>query len=224
MTEQEFMKHLLFLQILLHRKNFMKNCLLLVLLLTLITAPDCPGAAILESSITTIIPSAAIVNTIPSFGNNSLINPQNGSHSGLEAVFNIKTNGDDNIYDFVLSGLITTTGGEQNGYFLHNGDLYLLLANKNILPDISDVYDISSGTLNNNKNLIAYPILKNPDLNTYYKEYNNTLCCKVESGGRQDFNITQRISGNPLPGSYSLSDDSAGTYEAIITLNIYRKP
>ncbi len=113
----------------------MKSNFITFLFLLLIAAPSCLGAAVTDSMLTVVIPSAAVVNTIPSAMNNSSINPQTGIHTGLGAVFNVKTNGDDNTYDFVLSSSINTDAGEQNGYFLKNGEMYLILANKEHLPD-----------------------------------------------------------------------------------------
>lgn len=202
----------------------MKNNFITFLFLLLTTAPACSGAAVMDSVMTVVVPSAAIVNTVPSALNNSSINPQSGVHTGLQAVFNVKTNGDDNTYDFVLSSSILTDTGEKNGYFLKDGDLYLILANKERLPDLGSLADISSGQPQSNKNMIAYPVLRNAEFQTEYMAYNGILCCKFLSEGRQDFNFSQHIGSTPLSGTYSLEDDGAGVYEAVITLNIYRKP
>ena len=202
----------------------MKSNFIIFLFLSIISAPACFGAAVRESVLTVIVPCAASVNTITSSGNNSSINPETGVHNGLEAIFNVKTNGDDSTYDFVLSGSVNTTSGETNGYFLKNGDLYLILANKEYLPDMAALSDITSGSAQNNKNMIAYPVLKNPEFDTSYQKYNGILSCIFKSRGKQNFNISQSIGNTPLAGTYSISDDSSGMYEAAITLNIYRKP
>lgn len=202
----------------------MRNNFTIFLSLLLITAPACFGAAVMDCVLTVVVPSAAIVNTVPSALNNSSINPQSGAHTGLQAVFNIKTNGDDDTYDFVLSSSILTDAGEKNGYFLKDGDLYLILANKERLPDSGSFADISSGGVQRNKNMIAYHVLENSEFQTEYKTYNGNLCCKFLSGGRQNFNFSQHIGSTPLAGTYSLEDDGAGVYEAVITMNIYRKP
>ena len=88
----------------------MKYCFTISLSILLI-APVCYGAAVMDSTLTTIIPSAAIVQAVSNSKNNCVINPENGSHTGLEAAFNVKTNGDDNTYDFVLSSSILTDAG-----------------------------------------------------------------------------------------------------------------
>ena len=100
------------------------------LLSILLTAPACSGAAVMESVLTTIVPSAAVVQAVPNSKNNSVINPENGFQSGLEAVFNVKTNGDDSTYDFVISSSIDTLGGVKSAYVMNNGKLYLMLGNK----------------------------------------------------------------------------------------------
>ena len=37
-------------------------------------------------------------------------------------------------------------------------------------------------------------------------------------------NVSRTVSSNPLGSTYSIDEDRAGVYEAVITLNIYRKP
>ena len=156
--------------------------------------------------------------------NNTSINPQTGCHKGLEALFNVKTNGDDSTYDFVISSSVNTNSGERSGYFLKDGDLYLIFGNKEILPDLASYGDISSLYPQSNKNLIAYPVIKNPEFQTDYQMYNGNMCCKFLSGGKQNFNVSQLVGNTPLAGTYSIEDDSAGIYEAVVMLNIYRKP
>lgn len=201
----------------------MKTNLIRILFLLLITAPVCSGAAVTEGTLSVIVPSAAVVNSIPSAENNSSINPQTGFHNGLGAIFNVKTNGDDNTYDFVISSFINTDSGQKNGYFLKEGELYIILGNNEHLPDTASLADIYSGVMQSNKNIIAYPVLKNAEFPVVYQIYNGNLSCKFLSEGKQNFNISQHIGNAPLAGTYSL-DDSAGVYEAVITLNIYRKP
>ena len=199
----------------------MRNQFILFLLL-LLPAPACSGAAVMEGVLTTIVPSAAVVKTIPSSKNNSVINPENGSQTGLEAIFNIKTNGDDNTYDFILSSSIETTGGVKNAYVLNNNNLYIMLGNKEHLPDSAAVADIASGAPSKNPDIIAYPVINGSDLQTI--NYKGELCCRVLSGGEQEINVSQSVSSSPLGNTYSIDEDTAGVYEAVITLNIYRKP
>lgn len=201
----------------------MKNRFIIFLLL-LLSAPVCSGAAVMDSVITTVIPSAAIVKTVPSSKNNSVINPENGFQSGLEAVFNIKTNGDDNTYDFILSGSIDTLGGMKNAYVMNNDKLYLMLGNKDRLPESNAVFDIMSGSPSKNPNIIAYPVINTSSYDIKPLNYRGELCCRILSGGVQDMNVSQTISNTPLGNTYSIGEDLAGVYEAVITLNIYRKP
>ena len=201
----------------------MKNHFI-VLLLILLTAPEYYGAAVMDSVIMTIFPPAAIVKAIPSSKNNSVINPGNGFQSGLEAIFNIKTNGDDNTYDFILSGSIDTLEGVRNAYVMNNEKLYLMLANKDRLPKANAVFDIMSGSPSKNPNIIAYPVINTSSSDIKPLNYKGELCCRILSGNIQDMNISQIISNIPLLNTYSIGEDSAGVYEAVITLNIYRKP
>ena len=199
----------------------MRNQFILFLLL-LLPAPACSGAAVMEGVLTTIVPSAAVVKTIPSSKNNSVINPENGSQTGLEAIFNIKTNGDDNTYDFILSSSIETTGGVKNAYVLNNNNLCIMLGNKEHLPDSAAVTDIASGAPSKNPDIIAYPVINGSDIQPL--NYKGELCCRVLSGGEQEINVSQSVSSSPLGNTYSIDEDTAGVYEAVITLNIYRKP
>ena len=202
----------------------MKNKLIFSFILTLLQVPICFGTAVMESRLTLIVPSSAVVKTMTSSKNNSGINPQNGYQSGLEAIFNIKTNGDDNTYDFILSSSLETLGGIKNAYVLNNDNLYLMLGNKEHLPDTTAAADIESGTPDANPNIIAYPVINNSPFDIKPINYNGGLCCQILSGGEQDMNIIQTIGNTPLRNTYSVSEDNAGVYEAAVTLNIYRKP
>lgn len=195
-----------------------------IFLILLLTAPACSGAAVLDSRLVTIVPSAAVVKSVPGIKNNSVIDPQNGFHSGLEAVFDIKTNGDDSAYDFVLSSAIETSHGVKNGYFLKDGKLYLMLSNKDRLPLSSAVFDIVSGSPENNPNIIAYPVVNLSGGEFKIQNYNGELCCRIFSCGQQEITVAQYIGSTPLTRTYSIEQDSAGMYEAVLTLNIYRKP
>ena len=196
----------------------------IIFFILLLTAPACSGAAVLDSRIVTIVPSAAVVKSVPGIKNNSVIDPQNGFHSGLEAVFDIKTNGDDSAYDFVLSSAIETSHGVKNGYFLKDGKLYLMLSNKDRLPLSSAAVDIVSGSPENNPNIIAYPVVNLSGGEFKIQNYNGELCCRIFSGGQQEMTVAQYIGSTPLTRTYSIEQDSAGMYEAVLTLNIYRKP
>ena len=178
----------------------------------------------MDSRLVTIVPSVAVVKSVPGIKNNSVIDPQNGFHSGLEAVFDIKTNGDDSAYDFVLSSAIETSHGVKNGYFLKDGKLYLMLSNKDRLPLSSAAVDIVSGSPENNPNIIAYPVVNLSGGEFKIQNYNGELCCRIFSGGQQEMTVAQYIGSTPLTRTYSIEQDSAGMYEAVLTLNIYRKP
>ena len=196
----------------------------IIFFILLLTAPACSGAAVLDSRIVTIVPAAAVVKSVSGIKNNSVIDPQNGFHSGLEAVFDIKTNGDDSAYDFVLSSAIETSHGVKNGYFLKDGKLYLMLSNKDRLPLSSAVFDIVSGSPENNPNIIAYPVVNLSGGEFKIQNYNGELCCRIFSCGQQEMTVAQYIGSTPLTRTYSIEQDSAGMYEAVLTLNIYRKP
>ena len=73
-----------------------------------------------------------------------------------------------------------------------------------------------------NPDIIAYPVINGPDIQSL--NYKGELCCRVLSGGEQEIKVSQSVSSSPLGNTYSIDEDTAGVYEAVITLNIYRKP
>ena len=71
----------------------MKQLAVILLFFLYISAPACFGAAVYESTLTVVIPPAASVESIQTGKNSTVINPKDGTHTGLEAVFNIKQTG-----------------------------------------------------------------------------------------------------------------------------------
>lgn len=201
----------------------MKQPAVILLFFLYISAPACFGAAVYESTLTVVIPPAASAESIQTGKNSTVINPKDGTHTGLEAVFNIKTNGDDSVYDFILSGTINTNQGDTSGCFIKDGKLYIMLANTAHPPDISAISNLISNT-GENKNLIAYEIFDNSGANAKYINRNGIPCKKIECGGKENFSVHEYILQTPYHGSYSIQDDSPGIYEAVMTFNIYRKP
>ncbi len=200
-----------------------QNFIIFLLTLFLVPLPVFAGNGTIDSVLSVIVPSVAKVETIPSIKNTSFINPQNGIHNGLEAIFDIKTNSKDT-YDFILTSTIETNSGVQNGYFTKGNDVYLMLANKDYLPDLADISDILSENFNTNKNVIAYPVIKNSEVKYRHLNYRGALSLKIENKEKQNIKVVHTIGAVPLIDTYSLKDDSKGIYEATITLNIYRRP
>ena len=199
----------------------MKKTLLFSLLLSFIAAQTCFAAAILDSTIIVNIPGVVNVRALEGVKTNALINPFNGSNDGLEAAFNITTNGGDDIYDFVFTSKIDTLQGAKSGYIIQGDELYLMLANKDYLPDSNSINAIISNP-KESANIIAYRVTKNLDFN--FQNYNNEPSIKYLIRDRNDVNVHQILSSSPLVDTYCVNNDRTGTYEATIVLNVYRKP
>ncbi|HIS36271.1 TPA: hypothetical protein IAC10_06530 [Candidatus Scatousia excrementigallinarum] len=97
-----------------------------------------------------------------------------------------------------------------------------MLGNKEHLPDSAAAADIASGAPSKNPDIIAYPVINGSYIRPL--NYKGELCCRVLSRGEQEMNVSQTVSSNPLGSTYSIDEDRAGVYEAVITLNIYKKP
>ena len=199
----------------------MKKTLLFSLLLSFIAAQTCFAAAILDSTIIVNIPGVVNVKALEGVKTNAQINPFNGSNDGLEAAFNITTNGGDDIYDFVFTSKIDTKKKKKSGYIIQGDELYLMLANKDYLPDSNSINAIISNP-KESANIIAYRVTKNLDFN--FQNYNNEPSIKYLIRDRNDVNVHQILSSSPLVDTYCVNNDRTGTYEATIVLNVYRKP
>ena len=201
----------------------MKNKLLILLVLILF-APYSYGAAMLNGEIITNIPDSALVTAIPNEKNTTIINAEDGTHNGLQADFTIQTNGDDSIFDFVLSSTVSTSEGDKDAYFVNNGGLYIMLGNKTRIPTTEAYNDISTGKFLSNSNLIAYAVTNTTAATVNPEYYNGVLSCVIKINGLQDLNISQNILGYPSLNTYAVKEDNSGTYEVVLTLNAIRKP
>lgn len=198
--------------------------------LSLIT---CYGASTLQQTITTTIPAAVNVTAINTSASKGTINPQTGNSSSPSASFQLETNGNDSNYTYVVQAKLFTSGGTQaNAYAQIGGQGYLLLGNNTPAnyPTISAINNIKSGTptASSNANVIGYPVtntLSNLDSITLT---NNSayggLCYIVQTGCSQKGTLSQVLGAVPLTNTYSISNDKAGTYQAIITFTANRNP
>lgn len=50
------------------------------------------------------------------------------------------------------------------------------------------------------------------------------LCYSVRMGDSQNGNLVQTLGTTPLTNTYSISNDRAGTYQAVITFTANRNP
>ena len=96
-------------------------------------------------------------------------------------------------------------------------------------PTAIAVYERSSAPAElNNANVIAYPIT-NALTNVQSANMTNNqlcqgLCYVIRMGNSQNGNIVQTLSAVPLKNTYSVANDRAGTYQAVITISANRNP
>ena len=152
------------------------------------------------------------------------INPKTGSHSGLNASFTLKTNGTDDNYIFIVGSKILTTDGVEISAYSDDGQSLLFGKSdkEEYYPTVEAINDAKAGG-RNNPNVIAYPIsdmnITSPMTVSYsatQETDEGTGCYVVKVNSTMEGTLTQTISGNPVSGTYSLGQDLAGTYKAVV--------
>lgn len=203
----------------------------LFLALLTLASPKAFGLAEFQHTIQTVVPSAVDVSSINASAASGTINPETGNSSAPYATFQIQSNGNDDKYDYILTAKVNTSDSRNLNAYSQNGSItYLLLGNVANLPTSSAINDIktNSPTTINNKNVIAYPII-----NTFTNLSSATLtdnaaygglCYVIKTGSNQKGTIKQAIGTTPMNNTYSSITDTAGTYQAVLTLTANRKP
>ena len=191
------------------------------------------SATSFQQTIVTTIPSAVNISAYNQSLAKGSIAPQTGISTSPSASFNIKTNGEDCNYNYIVQAKLSTSNSRDvNAYSKISNRDYIILGNVSSgnYPNINAVNNIKSGTPTaaGNPNVIAYPInniLTNIDSATMV---NNSayggLCYSVKMGNSQNGNFVQSIGSVPLNNTYSISNDRAGTYQAIVTFTANRNP
>lgn len=209
----------------------LKNLKYLLFILIILAGPKAFGLAEYQQNIQTTIPAAVGVSSINTSAASGTIDPATGTSSAPYATFQIQTNGSDDKYDYILTAKVNTSdSGNVNAYSQNGATVYLLLGNLTNLPTSSAVNDIktNSPTLTNNKNVIAYSVVNTlTNLSSATITNNATyggLCYVIKTGSSQNGTIKQAISTAAMSNTYSVTTDTAGTYQAILTLTANRKP
>lgn len=200
-------------------------------IIIILASPKAFGLAEFQQTIQTVVPSAVDVSSINTSTASGTINPETGISSAPYATFQIQTNGSDDKYDYILTAKVNTSDSAQvNAYSQNGATAYLLLGNVTNLPTSSAINDIktNSPTLANNKNVIAYPITNTLTNLSSATLTNNAayggLCYVIKTGSNQKGTIRQAIGTTPMSNTYSAIIDTAGTYQAVLTLSANRKP
>ena len=153
------------------------------------------------------------------------IDPKTGTHSGLNASFNLQTNGTDDDYTFIVGAKITAYGNEEVSAYTNDGQAILFgrFGEEEYLPSAEAIQDAKNGG-SNNPNIIVYPIssinITSPmtvqyDAAQETKE-NSVGCYVVKINGATEGTLRQSIGGSPISNSYSVGQDMAGQYKAVV--------
>lgn len=212
--------------------KYLYRILLIVLIFNCFTQRS-NSATNFQQTIITTVPSAVNISAYNQSLSKGNIAPQTGMSSSPSASFNIQTNGEDYNYTYTVRAKVSTSdGGEVNAYFQNSNTDYIVLGNvsSSNLPDTNSINNIKSGTpiVDENPNAIAYPItntITNIESATMTNDsaYED-ICYSVKMGNSQNGNLVQTLGSTPLSNTYSLSNDRAGTYQAVITFTANRNP
>lgn len=153
------------------------------------------------------------------------ITPATGTHSGLNASFNLQTNGTDDDYIFIVGSKITSYGGEEVSAYSNDGQ-YLLFGRygeEEYLPTAEAISNAKAGG-SNNPNVIAYPISEMSITSPMTVQYDSsqetgegtTGCYVVKVNGATEGTLRQVIGGTPASGTYKVGQDMAGSYRAVV--------
>lgn len=196
-------------------------------------APHSYSATNFQQTIVTTVPAAVNISAYNQSLSKGTIAPQTGISSSPSASFNIKTNGEDCNYTYIVQAKVSTSNsGDVNAYFKNSNRDYIILGNvsSSNIPNTNSINNIKSGTptSSGNPNAIAYPITNTLTNIESATMTNNSayggLFYSVNMGNSQNGNLVQTLGANPLTNTYSISNDRAGTYQAVITFTANRNP
>lgn len=176
-----------------------------------------------EQPIQTTVQPAVALNKVSSIENGT-VDPETGIiDRALKSVFSIKTNGN---CDFIITSRIATESGDVSAYGQDGKSI--LFGHTLALPTQSAIENAKIGG-NNNKNVIAYPvsgIVTAPEFlevkyQNNYGNYGDGYVFAVISA--MDGTVTHSVSPNPISGTYSISQDRAGTYKTTVYITAVSK-
>lgn len=206
----------------------------ILILITCLLLPNyCYCATTFQQTITTTIPAAVNITAINTSAAQGTIDAATGISSSPAASFRLQTNGTDSNYTYVVQSTLLTSGGTSvNAYAQISSQGYILLGNNSpaLYPTTTAVNNIKSGTPSaaNNANVIAYPV-SNTLTNLASATLTNNptyggLCYIVTTGTSKNGTLVQTVGSSPLANTYSLTNDRAGIYQAVVTFTANRNP
>lgn len=191
------------------------------------------SASSFQQTIVTTIPAAVNISAYNQSLAKGTIAPQTGISSSPSASFNIKTNGEDCNYSYIVQAKVSTSNsGDVNAYFRNSNRDYIILGNvsSSNLPNTNSINNIKSNspTASGNANAIAYPVTNIlTNIESAVMRNNSAyggLVYSINMGNSQNGNFVQTLGSAPLTNTYSISNDRAGTYQAVITFTASRNP
>ena len=171
----------------------------------------------------TAVPAAIEITKTETGSESGSINPRDGSHTGLSAIFNIQTNGDDTDFDVILSSSVNA-GGSILPAICQNGNAIVFV---NTTADVSptDVNNAKSSSAS--KNVIAYPFTVSPSdpMSATYQASLRTYtdCYQILLNSAEEGTVTCEVGATPVSGTYNVGLDQSGTYQATVTLTAVGK-
>lgn len=114
----------------------------------------------------------------------------------------------------------STTNPSEVAFFQQSGTTYVILSNTTNMPLTSAIADckLATPTLANNANAIAYPIASSTATNSGTVTFDGTKNQYNVSANAGQTVVTTTTGTTPLANTYSYLD-TAGTYQAILTLS-----
>lgn len=208
-----------------------KSIIFISFLLCLTVRIDCRAANTFNQTLITKVPPAVDIRTLDS-KNTGEISPETGVNSGVSAQFQLRSNGSNRVYDFILQANVATQdGSNMNAYGISRSTPFIILGNTNSgnLPNSNSINNIlSTPTQGQNPNAIAYPI--STDITNFRRiklvksEKYGGYCFKIKVGKNRNGLVTQNVSTTPLQNTYYYGEDKPGIYQAVLTLSAIRKP
>ena len=168
----------------------------------------------------TSVPKATAIRNLLKGAAPITVNPETGALTGgtLAAEFQLDSNATDESQTFVMTSSVQTQSGNVSGY---DSSGNLLFTNINNLPTSEDISDaLSHGGYN--RNVIVYPVTvttSSPLTSAFqagHATYGN--CYVININGAETGTVTQTVNASPVANTFHKTRDTAGTYQAVITL------
>ena len=176
-----------------------------------------------ELPIETVVQPAVSVDTTVTSTSGSINSATGAIIDDLRASFKLQTN-DTNSYDFIIYSQIATAGGGIASAFDKDGNI--LFGNTYTMPTTTAVENAKAG-IADNQNVIGYQLVNSvtsgldinfEDSSDYETCYRITFDNETTTG-----TLSQEISGNPLPNTFYLGEDTSGSYAVTVYVTAVNK-